>query len=43
MKELEKQTIKELMYEIFPNLGKLPIKAGWATNKEDSVIINNNI
>jgi hypothetical protein len=31
---------QDVMYDIFPSLGKLPISGGWGYTKEDAVIIN---
>jgi len=42
MSEIDTKSNKELMCEIFPTLGKLPIKGGWGRSKEDAVIIDKN-
>ncbi len=36
------QTAREIFYDIFPDIGELPIKGGWGTTKDDAVIIDKN-
>ena len=42
MSKTDIQTAREIMFNVFPRIGELPIKGGWGRTKEDAVVIDKN-